>query len=145
MVTVLFGDIATGRLTRLRYLGWSLLLGLIGVGLAVVVGFMIGITENMVGGELESAQAQIQEHLGIPAIIVMAVCGLVLLFCSLNLMAKRIRDMGLRGWWTVLSIMVLGAVLSTLLSEQLGSIFHLLVWLALLLVPTAALGRGPSN
>ena len=144
MITVLFGEIRGGRLARLRYLGWSLFLGLLGIVIAVGIGFATGVAENVVGGDIESAQNQLRSQFGFPAVIFVVVCFVVLLFCSLNLMAKRIRDIGLSGWWMVLAFMVFGAVISTLLSEQLGSLFHFLVWLALLLVPTDKLGRSAS-
>lgn len=139
MMTVLFGQVATGRLARLRYLGWSLFVGLLGLAIVMGIGVAIGAAENLVGGDIESAQNQIWNQLGLPSIIVLAIVFVMLLFCSLNLMAKRIRDIGLPGWWTVLAIIVLGGVISSFVSEAFGSTFHLLVWLALLLVPTAAL------
>ena len=57
-------------------------------------------------------------------------------------MAKRIRDIGLPGWWTVLTIFVISGVVSYVVSENASSGLNTLIWVVLLLVPSNALAKG---
>ena len=57
-------------------------------------------------------------------------------------MAKRIRDIGLPGWWGVVIIAVVSGVVSVVISEAASSGLHTLIWVALLLIPTKAFNRG---
>jgi len=113
MLKTLFGDAATGRLARLPYLGYWFLLGLLGIVIAIGIGASIGVAEQAIGGDIQQAQAHLRENLGLPAISFIFAVGILLLFGNLNLMAKRIRDMGLPGWWVVLGFVVLNAIIST--------------------------------
>jgi len=75
----------------------------------------------------------------------MVVFGLVLVlfaFAGANIMAKRIRDIGLPGWWSVLAIVVLTGVVSVVISAQVGNGLYLPISLALLLIPTDAFAKG---
>ena len=141
MLTTLFGDAATGRLARLPYLGYWFLLGLLGVAIAIGIGASVGVAEHAIGGDIQQAQAQLRAHLGLPAIIFIFAVGVLLLFGNLNLMAKRIRDMGLPGWWVVLGFVVLNAIISTGISERASGGLYFLFWLALLLIPTDMFAR----
>ncbi|MEA3277530.1 MAG: DUF805 domain-containing protein [Pseudomonadota bacterium] len=140
MFRVLFGDLANGRLLRLPYLGYSILLGVIAVAIGIGIGAAIGVAENLVGGDIEAVQTQLREQFGVPALVLISVLFAGLFFAGLNLMAKRIRDIGLPGWWTVLAFLVVSVVLSLAVSQQASSGFHFLVWIVLLLVPTGAFG-----
>lgn len=113
---------------------------MLGLGIAIGIGAAIGVAENLVGGDIQQAQSQLREQFGAPAIIVVGVIFLVLFLAHLNLMAKRVRDMGLPGWWTVLALIVVAALISGLVSQQASGAFNSLVWLALLLIPTGMLG-----
>jgi uncharacterized membrane protein YhaH (DUF805 family) len=75
----------------------------------------------------------------------MVVFGVVVaLFASAgaNIMAKRIRDIGLPGWWSVLAIVVLTGVVSVAISAQASNGLYLLITLTLLLVPTGVFAKG---
>jgi uncharacterized membrane protein YhaH (DUF805 family) len=69
------------------------------------------------------------------------VVAAVLFFAGANLTAKRIRDIGLPGWWSVLAIALLVGLVSGAVSEQAGSVIQLAIWLALVLVPTNVLAK----
>lgn len=141
MLKPLFGDTATGRLARLPYLGYWILLGLLSVVIAIGIGASIGVAENAIGGDIQEAQAQLREHLGLPAVVLIFAVGMLLLFANLNLMAKRLRDMGLPAWWVVLGFVVISAVLSGGISEQASGGLYFVFWLALLLIPTDMFAR----
>lgn len=142
MFKVLFGDIGSGKLFRLQYLGYSILLGLIGMGIAIAIGASIGMAEKQIGGDLQQAQAQLLAQFGIPAIVLIGALFAILFLAHLNLMAKRFRNMGLPGWWTVLAVLLAGILLSSLISQNVSNILSTLVWLALLLVPAGAFSNS---
>ena len=138
MINALFGDVKTGRLMRLQYLGYSLLLSLLMFGFGLAIVLAIGAGEHIIGGDLQQAQDKLREMFTLPLMIVYAVVMPLFVFIGLNIWAKRIRDIGLPGWWTVLVIIVLEGVASFAVSSGAGSGLHTLVWIALLLIPTDA-------
>jgi uncharacterized membrane protein YhaH (DUF805 family) len=142
MLTTFFGDITNGRLQRLPFLGYLLLVILLFFGFVFAVIFAMGAGEKLIGGDLQQAQATLAQTLGIPFVIIFAVFMAVVLFVQANLMAKRIRDMGLPGWWVVLVLVIVSGVLGSMVSEQAGGGFHTLVYLILLLVPSNAFGKS---
>ena len=140
MLKIFFADVFDGRLRRLPFLGYSLLLLLL-FGLVMMgIGASIGVAEQLVGGELQQAQALLRERFGVLAILLVMLLAAMVLFASANMMAKRFRDMGLPGWTVVLACVVIGAVLSHYVSIEAASGFNGLSWLLLLLVP----GRAPA-
>lgn len=142
MFKVLFGDITDGRLRRLQYLGYSLLLVLLMFGFALAVVMAIGAGEHLIGGDLQQAQDKLREWFTLPFMIVFGLVLFLLLFAHMNITAKRIRDIGLPGWWALLGIAVLTGVVSAAVSNQAGSGLSNLIWLALLLIPGDAFARG---
>ena len=145
MIKALFGEVKTGRLMRLQYLGYSVLLSLLMFGFGLAVVMAIGVGEHIAGGDLQQVQDQIREQLTLPAMLVMAVVMPLFLFIGLNIMAKRIRDIGLPGWWTVLAIFIVSGVVSYLVSDNAGSIVNTLAWVAVVLVPGNALAKGTAD
>lgn len=141
MVKVFLGNIINGRLKRLQYFGYSLLLGVLVVGFGLIIGLAIGAGEHIVGGNLQQAQALLREWLTLPFLIVFGLASVLCLFGGINIMAKRIRDIGLPGWWTTLIILVLEVSASFAFSEQHSGGLHSIIWIALLLVPTDTLVR----
>jgi len=136
MFKTLLGDITNGRLKRLQYLGYSLLLDalMLGFGLAIVLA--IGAGEQIIGGNLQLAQDRLREWFTVPFFMVFIPISLLFLFAGLNIMAKRIRDTGLPGWWSILIILVLEFIASFVFSGQYRGGLYPLIWLALLLIPT---------
>ena len=146
MIKALFGEVKTGRLMRLQYLGYSVLLSLLMFGFGLAIVMAIGVGEQIAGGDLQQVQGQLQdqllEQLTLPVILVMAVVMPLFLFIGVNIMAKRIRDIGLPGWWTVLAIFIVSGVVSYMVSDNAGSIVNTLAWVAAVLVPSNALAKG---
>jgi len=142
MLNVLFGSIANGRLQRLPFLGYSLLVSVLFI--VIMMGVVVAIVgaEKLVGGDLQQAQAAIAQSLGIPFMILLAVFMAVMFFIQANLMAKRIRDMGLPGWWMVLALVIIGGVVGGMASEQAGAVFQGIISLVLLLVPSNSFGKS---
>lgn len=142
MIKALVGDVKTGRLRRLQYLGYSLLLSLLmlGFGFAIVTAFGAG--EHIIGGDIQKAQDKLHEMFTLPFMIVFAVVSLFFLFAGANIMAKRIRDIGLPGWWLVLLIFSISVTVSYLISSEVSSGLNTLIWVLLLLVPGNVVGKG---
>ena len=142
MIKALFGDIKTGRLMRLQYLGYSVLLSLLMLGFGFAVVAAIGAGEHIIGGDLQQAQDQLRETFTFPLILVMAVVMPLFVFIGANIMAKRIRDIGLPGWWMVLAIFVISGVVSYMISNDVSNGLNTLIWVVLLLIPGNALAKG---
>lgn len=145
MFRALFGNVKTGRLLRLPYLGYSLLIGVLVVVLLMVFFMSLvgaGATEHLMEGNFQEIQQELRERLGFAMIAVSVLVGIFFSFAGCNIMAKRIRDMGLPGWWTVLLIIVVPAVLSGVISMVVSNALHAILWLALLLIPSNAFGKG---
>jgi len=142
MIKALFGEVKTGRLMRLQYLGYSLLLSLLMFGFGMAVVLAVGAGEHIIGGDLQQAQAQLQEQFTLPAMLVFAVVMPLFVFMGGNIMAKRIRDIGLPGWWMVLAIFVVSGVVSYMISDEVSSGLNTLIWVVLLLIPSNALTKG---
>lgn len=142
MITQLVGDVRHGRLERLPYLGYSILLLVLMFVFVLGTVSAIGIGEHILGGDLEIAQDKLFEWFGGPAAIVFFLCWLFFLYASLNIMAKRVRDIGLPGWWTVLALVLITGASYAVVSENTGSTLDLLVWIALLVIPSNSFGAA---
>lgn len=141
MIKALFGEVKTGRLMRMQYLGYSLLLSLLMLGFGFAVVSAIGAGEQLIGGDLQQAQEQLRERFTLPFMLVFAVVMPLFVFIGGNIMAKRIRDIGLPGWWMVLAIIIISGAVSYWVSDQVSSGLNTLIWFVLLLVPTNALAK----
>jgi len=146
MFNTYFGSVTSGRLLRLPFVGYIILLNVVFIALMLGGAASLGVAENMVGGDLTQAQQMLSEKFGIPAMIIIAIIIFGVLFATLNLKAKRIRDMGLPGWKTLLAAwaaliviaiivsMVFGANTET--TEQITSIVSSIAILALIFIPS---------
>jgi len=141
MINTLFKDIKNGRLLRLQYLGYSILICLIVIIFLASLVFAIGLGEHLLSGNFQEVQNQIQEWFTLPFLIIFVLFIVVLLFMSANIMSKRIRDIGLPGWWSILVIIIASMILSILVSEQASQVMHSVIWILLILVPTNALTK----
>ena len=106
----------------------------VGFGLSIVL--VIGVGEHIIGGNLQQAQEQLREWFTFPFLIIFGLISALFIFGGLNIMAKRIRDIGLSGWWVILFIIALEIFVSLIASKQAGSSLHALILMALLLTPT---------
>ena len=138
MFSVLLGNVRQGRLSRLPYLGYSVLIMVLMLGFGVAIGVAAGVGEQLVGGDLQQAQDKLLEWFAVPAMLVTALVMCVLLFMTANIMAKRVRDIGLPGWWAVLAVIVVTGAVSYWISDEAANGLHTLVWVVLLLVPGKA-------
>ncbi len=158
MWRIYFGEWQTGRLKRLAYLGYDLLL------FAITVVAIVGV---VVLNGVESFEtlnvAAIVETWGLVSITVMFVVFVAVFVAHINIMAKRFRDMGLHPWWTIAGIVLVSTLLSWLFPTQeiafeaaivqdatlhtaidtdasvggmIGQFFDLIVFLALVSIPS---------
>lgn len=145
MIKALFGDIVSGRLARLPFLGHTLLLAALFIGFALSIGLLIGAGEQLIGGDLQQAQAKLAEWLSLPFMVVFGLAVALIAFAGANLEAKRFRDIGLPGWWSVLAVVVLMAIASVAVSPQASNALHWLIILALVLIPADSLAKGATQ
>lgn len=104
-----------GRLARLPYFGYSLLLAVVYIAVVMVLGMIIGVAALFVG----------------------VVLYLALVLPFYNLMAKRLQDFGKPGKyaWGVIAIGVVGTLMSMSTSlAGIGSLLSLLQGLLALLI-----------
>ena len=137
-----FGELRDGRLARLPFLAWTMVLMLIVLGFGLAIGAAIGIVQNTMGGDPLHTEALLEELLATPFALLLPLIGLVVMFAQYNMVAKRARDIGLPGWLTVLGVLLLTGIAGATLSESAIGLINGLVGLALLLVPSDALRRG---
>ena len=118
MLKTYFGEWGDGKLQRLPYLGYHILLMVLLI--AVIIGgiFAVGAAENLMGGDLEAIQELLADKLGIISVIFIAALMFITMLGQVNILGKRIRDMGLPVLWTILGIIVLSLVLNLLFPPQ---------------------------
>lgn len=138
-----FGDFATGRVKSGQFIALWLILFVAFVAFGVLVGFGIGIAEQLLGGSVLDAQLALRTNIGPYAILIIFAVCCAFMVAKLNIIAKRIRDTGLPGWLTTVvfaglfsgSVQVAGEVTT-------GSITMILL-LVLAFIPTDAFRRQP--
>jgi len=135
MIRTLLGNIKDGRLARLPYLGYSILLAVIMIVAMFGIVAVIAGAETIIGGDLQAAQQILRENFSGIFVVFMMFFALTLVFAGANIAAKRVRDMGLPGWPVVLGFAVVVGVISGMVSQNVGNGLSTLGWLALLLVP----------
>lgn len=130
----LWGEVKGGRLQRLPYFYYSLMLFFFLI-LTGAVFSSLEVEEGMLG----DAQPAFSGNLTMPLIL----AGALVLYgiTSMNIMAKRFRDTGLPGWWSTLGVAVIGPLLSQFVSAPVGIGFNLLAMLALFFMPSASFNK----
>jgi uncharacterized membrane protein YhaH (DUF805 family) len=118
MLKVYFGEWGDGRLKRLQYFGYYLLLMLLMVLMVAGIVFSMGAVENMMGGDIAATQEAMMEHIGLPLAIGMMIFFIAMVIAEVNILAKRIRDMGLPPLWTILGLIALSIVINILFPGQ---------------------------
>ena len=136
MFKVLFLDIKSGTLLRMPYVWYSLLLMGLLIAFIVATVLSIGIGEHLASGNLSGAQNQLLNAFSGPYLVTSLIFMCGYFFASYNILAKRIRDTGLPGWWAVLVILVVELVISALFSSTLSSLAHLLITAAVVFIPS---------
>ncbi len=145
MFKIFFGEIKTGRLLRLSYLGYALLMQLLVIAMVLAFIVAIGASENLIDGDFQQIQDILRAWFSVPFIIVCGI-GMVLFgFAGFNLMAKRIRDTGLPGWWTLLAILVVEVIVSIFISQETSANLHIFLTIVLLLIPADTFIKTENN
>jgi len=118
MLKVYFGEWGNGRLKRLAYLGYYFLLMVLSV--AVIFGAIVavGATEKIMGGDVLDTQAMLMDHFGIAAMVGFMIFFIAMIVAQVNILAKRIRDMGLPAVWTILGLIAISITLNILFPVQ---------------------------
>lgn len=139
MFKALFGDIQAGRLLRLPYLGYSILISVLMIVFGLALAFAAGVGEHLIAGDMEAAQLHMSENFSIVTVLLFIVISVLFLFAGCNMMAKRLRDIGLPGWWMVLAIVVVTGAVAVMVSDEASNILQTVIWIVLLLVPSNSL------
>lgn len=118
MLKTYFGEWGTGKLQRLPYFGYHILL--IVLIIAIILGSIaaIGATENFIGGNLAETQKMLMDKFGFVAIAGIMILIFAAMLGQLNILGKRIRDMGLPVLGTILGIMFISLILNIVLPPQ---------------------------
>jgi len=118
MFKIYFSEWGEGKLQRLPYFGYHLLLIFFVVALIFAGIFAVGATENIMGGDLAATQELLTDKFGIIAIFVMVAIFFIALLGQVNILGKRIRDMGLPVLWTILGLVVVSIALNVAFPPQ---------------------------
>jgi len=118
MLKIYFGEWGSGKLKRLAYLGYYVLLMVIAAAIILGVIFSIGAAAKLMGGDIVATQAMLTDRFGIFAIIGVVVLMIAIVLGQINIMAKRIRDMGLPAVWTIIGIIAVSIVLNIFFPAQ---------------------------
>jgi len=122
MLKTYFGEWGSGKLQRLPYLGYHVLLMVIAFVLIFGGIFAMGASESIMGGDIAATQAMLMDKFGILAMLGIFVIMFAALLGQVNILGKRIRDMGLPVLWTILGIIVLSMVLNILFPPEIVSV-----------------------
>ena len=118
MLKTYFGEWSTGKLQRLPYLGYHLLLMVLIIAIIMGTIFTIGAAENFIGGNLAETQKMLMDKFGFVAIAGIVTLIFIVMLGQLNILGKRIRDMGLPVLMTILGIMLISLILNIALPPQ---------------------------
>ena len=170
MWNVYFGEWGDGRLKRLPYLGYYILLMVL--VLAIIFGtiFAVGGLQNIMGGNIAETQTELMGKFGLIGVFAFAAMMIVVMVAQVNILAKRIRDMGLPALWTILGIIAVSIVIGLLFpshqvevssvavktaegaaaaveastvqsTSMVQQIFELVLFLALVFIPSDTFGK----
>ena len=114
MLKTYFGEWGTGRLQRLPYLGYHILLMVLVVASIFGAIMLVGTIENIIGGSIEETQTMLLDKFGIIGIIGIMLLIFGTMLGQINILGKRIRDIGLPVLWTILGIIVVSMVLNVI-------------------------------
>ena len=140
----LFGELEQGRLARLPFVLYVSAIHLSLLLFAVGVGMSAGLAEHAANGDIEAAQQALSDWLSPPKLVMTGVFSLAVLFANFNILAKRIRDIGLPGWWSLLAYVVVRSIAPFIVGGSVGLILDTLLMLVLCFVSTDRL-RGDDS
>ena len=132
----LFGEVRTGRVKRLPLVLYITALHLSLLAFSIFVGVSAGLLEPAGSGDIEAAQPTLSDWLGPGSLLLTTVFFLTVTYVNFNLLAKRIRDIGLPGWTGLLGYVVVRGAISWLAGTVIGVLLDLVFILVLALVPS---------
>lgn len=144
MIRDYLGEFSDGRLQTRRFLILWVVLVVAFIVLGLAVGVLIGVSEQVVGGNIAEAQETLRQYLSLPAIIAVVLIGILFLIAKLNIVAKRARDIGLPGWITAIVFAGLVGTASQFSESQAMGGMGMILLLILAFIPTNALRRSAS-
>jgi uncharacterized membrane protein YhaH (DUF805 family) len=118
MWTVYFGEWTDGRLKRLQYFGYYVLLMFLVMLMVVGSLLLVGMTPETMQRGMDAMATLFVDRLGWVVILSIFVVMIIIFAAQLNIMAKRIRDMGLPAWWTILALIIVSILLNLLFPTQ---------------------------
>ena len=118
MLKIFYGEWGTAKLQRLPYLGYHLLLIVLIIAIIMATIFAVGATENFMGGDLAETQKMLMDKFGFLAIAGIMVLIFAAMIGQINLLGKRIRDIGLPVLWTIIGIILLSMLLNVTFPPQ---------------------------
>ena len=134
-------EVSDGRLKTVPFLVRWLILLAVFFGLAIGLGAAIGVTERLIGGDIDSLRQSLTSNLGGPVAILVLVGFFAFAFANLNIIAKRARDVGLPGWLTAVVIAALSGGASQVTGQAATGGIGPLLLLVLAFLPTNMMRR----
>jgi uncharacterized membrane protein YhaH (DUF805 family) len=136
MLALLFDEVRTGRAGRVQFVkGLVVLVVAFAVASVVLQGLFVFAESFSADGATPGLFGLVVQLVGFALAGVVAALALTLLYAFLNLIAKRLRDIGLPEWKALAVIFALGAAFS--LGTPPGAAFGYIgtVWLLLFFLP----------
>ncbi len=114
MLKTYFGEWGMGKLQRLPYLGYHILLIVLVTAIIFGTIMAVGSMENMMSGTIAETQAMLLGKLGILGVIAIVLLVFVTILAQVNILGKRLRDMGLPVLWSILGIVAVSMILNVI-------------------------------
>jgi len=118
MLKVYFGEWKSGRLKRLPYLGYYLLIMFLVMAIMFGGMFAMGLMDAVMGANMKVIEKAVEEGGGIVFILLFMVVMFGAMVAQINIFAKRVRDMGLPVLWTIVGLFIFAVVLNIAFPPQ---------------------------
>ncbi len=145
MIQTLFLQGTDGRIGRLAFIGYAVLLAFVGAVFEIGLSILVFGIDAVVNSDADITQFRPESAAQKAVMALYAAYVLVFLYCNLNLTAKRFRDIGLPGWTAAFGFAVAGGVVFLLVSATAGLAFITLVALSLLVIPGNVFSKEPAD
>lgn len=133
---LLLEEVAVGRADRGEFLsGVAILAVMIGAASLAFAG-LFGFAEGLSAGGAVGGFALVAQLLGFTLAGAVFALGAVFAFAFANLIAKRMRDLGLPGWRALAVATALGTAFSLGTPFAAAAVYVVAVWLVLLAMPS---------
>lgn len=145
MIQVLFGQARSGTVKRLPFVLYVTAIHLSLLLFVIAIGVSAGLLEHAASGDIEKTQLALSDWLSLPTVALVVVFSLAITFANFNLVAKRIRDIGLPGWLSVLIYLIARSVLPYLVGYAIGMLLDTVFMLLLCFVTTGKFKRKTDD